>query len=139
MGRKIAKKETIKDLVREVLKRRLVVESQEELCELVLMELRKEDEGYSLSPARVRDVALELSEITVKAKTRRAAGIEKPERCPVCGGKISEVKTKNLRGEEIAVGYKCESCGFRSGLEAFAPRKYVFLWKGGRKAKNEVE
>ncbi|MEM7826042.1 MAG: hypothetical protein QW451_00200 [Candidatus Aenigmatarchaeota archaeon] len=127
--RKIPSEEKVKEAVLEVLKRRLKVESQEELAELVLKLLRKEDKSYTLSPTRVKRIALLLPEIEVKAKTKKAVKMQKIEACPICESEIEEVKVKNLLNREIVVGYRCKKCGYQSDLEAFMPMKYIFILK----------
>lgn len=126
---KIAPKEKVIPLVKSTLSSRLKVESQEELCALVLKQLKKEDKDYTLSPTRVKRIALEIPEIEVKAKTKKRVGLQKIEKCPICNSKIEPLKVKNLLNKEIVVGYRCTDCAYESDLEAFVPMKYLFLWK----------
>jgi DNA-directed RNA polymerase subunit M/transcription elongation factor TFIIS len=127
--RKIAEESKVIEAIKEILRRRLKVESQEELAELVLKKLKKEDKRYSLSPIRVKRMALKIPEVEVKAKTKKTLKLPKIEKCPVCEGKIEPVKIKNLLNKEITIGYKCTSCGYESDLEAFMPMKYIFILK----------
>jgi hypothetical protein len=127
--KKIAPKEKVVELVKKVLRERIKVESQEELCKLVLRELKKEDKNYTLSPIRVKRIALEISEIEVKAKTKRKFGLLKIEKCPICDSPIEPIKVKNLLNKEIVIGYRCTNCAYESDLEAFVPMKYIFLIK----------
>jgi hypothetical protein len=128
--RKIAKEGRVIEEIREVVRRRFKVESQEELARLVLRRLRKEDRKYSLSPIRVKRIALAMPEIEVRAKTKKTLRLPKIEKCPVCESDIKPVKVKNLLNREITIGYRCTKCGYESDLEAFMPMKYIFLWKG---------
>ena len=127
--RKIPKKQKVLIAIKKVLKRHLKVESQDRLAELVLKELRKEDKNYTVTPTRVKRIALEIPEIEVKAKTKKSINLQKIEKCPICESEIVERKIKNLVGKEIIVGYKCTKCGYESDLEAFMPMKYEFVWK----------
>jgi transposase-like protein len=127
--RKIAEESKVEGAIKEILRSRLRVESQEELAELVLKKLRKEDKRYSLSPIRVKRIALKIPEVEVKAKTKKTLRLPKIEKCPVCESKIEPVKIKNLLNKEIVIGYKCTSCGYESDLEAFMPMKYIFILK----------
>jgi hypothetical protein len=127
--KKIAPKEKVVELIKKVLKARIKIESQEELCKLVLRELKKEDKSYTLSPIRVKRIALEIPEIEVKAKTKRKVGLLKIEKCPICDSPIEPIKVKNLLNKEIIIGYKCTDCAYESDLEAFIPMKYIFLVK----------
>jgi transposase-like protein len=127
--RKIAEESKVEEAIKEILRRRLKVESQEELAELVLKKLKKEDKRYSLSPIRVKRIALKIPEVEVKAKTKKTLRLPKIEKCPVCESKIEPVKIKNLLNREIVIGYKCTVCGYESDLEAFMPMKYIFILK----------
>jgi hypothetical protein len=127
--KKIAPKEKVVELVKKVLGARIKVESQEELCKLVLRELKKEDKNYTLSPIRVKRIALEIPEIEVKAKTKRKLGLLKIEKCPICDSPIEPIKVKNLLNKEIVIGYRCTDCAYESDLEAFVPMKYIFILK----------
>jgi transposase-like protein len=128
--RKIPPKEIVVDTIKKVLSSRKIVESQEELASLVEKELKKINKDYVVRPTRVKRVALEIQEIEVKAKTRKSIGLQKIDKCPICGSEVKEMKVKNLLGKEIVVGYKCSKCGYESELEAFLPMKYIFVWKG---------
>ncbi|MDI6798697.1 MAG: hypothetical protein QMD12_01720 [Candidatus Aenigmarchaeota archaeon] len=129
MPKKILAKEKLKDIVREIVRSRLKVESQEELARLVLRRMRKEDEDYTLSPTRAKRVALLLPEVEVKAKTKKTIKLPKIEKCPICDSPIEPIKVKNLLNKEITIGYRCTDCAYESDLEAFMPMKYIFIWK----------
>jgi hypothetical protein len=127
--KKIAPKEKVVELIKKVLKARIKIESQEELCKLVLRELKKEDKDFTLSPTRVKRIALEIPEVEVKAKTKRKLGLLKIEKCPICDSPVEPIKVKNLLNKEIVIGYRCTNCAYESDLEAFVPMKYIFLAK----------
>lgn len=126
---KRVKKERLIEEIKQVLFRRLKVESQEELCNLVLRRLKKEDKDYTLSPTRIKRIALSIPEVEVKAKTKKTVRLQKITSCPVCESKIEPLKVKNLLNKDIAIGYRCTSCAYESDLEAFMPMKYIFLVK----------
>ena len=130
MDRKIPSKEMVANIMKRVLSSRKIVESQEELASLVDKELKKIDKDYVVGATRVKRIALEISEIEVKAKTKKSIGLQKIEKCPVCDSNINEIKVKNLLGKDIVIGYKCSKCGYESDLEAFLPMKYIFIWRG---------
>lgn len=127
--RKIPSEEKIKDGIEHVLKIRSRIESQERLASLVLKRLKKEDKNYSLTPIRVKRIALKIPGIEVKAKTKKNHKLQKIEKCPVCESNIKPINVKNLLNREISIGYRCTSCGYESDLEAFVPMKYIFIWK----------
>jgi len=127
--KKRVKKEKVIEGIKQALSRRLKIESQEELCKLVLGILRKEYKNYSLTPQRVKRLALTIPGVEVKAKTKKMPKIKKIKECPVCGSKIVPLKGKNLLNKKILIGYKCVNCAYQCDLEAFMPMKYFFVWK----------
>lgn len=118
-----------KEVIKEILRTHLKIESQEELRRHVLRILKKENKDYSLSPTRAKRIALQIAEIEVKAKTKRTIRLQKIESCPVCESTIKPITMKNLLNKEIAVGYSCTNCGYQSDLEAFMPMKYEFVFR----------
>ncbi|MCD6403175.1 MAG: hypothetical protein J7K98_02510 [Candidatus Aenigmarchaeota archaeon] len=128
MSKKIPPEQTVKELIKKVVKERIYVETQEKLCELVLKELRKINKDYVLTPTRVKSLALKIDGIEIKVRTRKLSG-EKPEKCPVCGGSLEPVYEKNLVDKRVLIGYKCNVCGYRSSIDAFSPLRYSFFWK----------
>lgn len=96
---------------------------------LVLKKLRRENKNYSLSPVRVKRVALSIPEVEVKAKTKKTVRLQHITSCPVCEGKIEPLTVKNLLNRYIAIGYRCTNCAYESDLEAYMPMKYSFVWK----------
>lgn len=127
--RRIASKERVLEEIKRVLTARLKIESQEELCRLVLRKLRKENKNYTLSPMRVKRIALSIPDVEVKAKTKKTIKLQRIEKCPICDSKIVPIKVKNLLNKNIVIGYRCTGCAYESDLEAFMPMKYIFVWK----------
>jgi len=136
--KKIPPKEKVVQIVKSVLSSRLKVESQEELCKLVLKQLKKEDKDYTLSPLRVKRIALEIAEVEVKAKTKRKVGLLKIEKCPICESPVEPIKVKNLLNQAIVIGYRCTDCAYASDLEALVPMKYIFIWKHHYYSNSEI-
>jgi len=127
--RQIPSKTKIGEAVKAILQGRKKVESQEELTALVIKKLRKENRIFSVSPIRMKRVALLIPEIEIRAKTRRTHKLQKVSACPVCENEIVPLSMKNLLNKKIVVGYKCGNCGYQSDLEVFVPMKYSFVWK----------
>ena len=127
--RKIPKNDQIISAIKEVLRKRRVVQSQEDLCYLTLEKLKKKDENFVLSPRRVKKLALKIPGVEIKAKTKRVAKVESLEKCPVCGKEIEKRYSKDLLGRKIHVGYICKKCGYSTGLEALVPMRYIFILK----------
>ncbi len=128
-SKKIPGDEIVIPLIEKVLKERGVVQSQEDLCFLVLEKLKKYDKDYKISPKRVKNLALRIPNVEIKAKTKRMPEMTKLERCPVCKRKIDKLYGKNLLNQKIQIGYVCKRCGYVTDLEALMPMKYLFLWK----------
>ncbi len=128
--RRIPKTSRVIEEIRTALQKRMKIESQEELAEIVLAKLRKEDKHYILSPKRVKQLALTIEGVGVKAKTKKMPKVKKLESCPVCGSKIIPLEGKNLMNKQMLLGYKCVNCAYTCDLESFMPMKYIFLAKG---------
>lgn len=129
MDKKIPSKEKLTQIVKHVISQHLKVNSQEELSRLVLTRLKRENKGYVVSPVRVKRIALDIPEVEVKAKTKKAIRLQKINNCPICHSKIKPLEVKNLAEKEVLIGYKCTECAYQSDLEAFMPMKYNFSWK----------
>jgi hypothetical protein len=127
--RKLPTNEKILQTIREVLRRRIKVESQEELGRIVLVKLKKEDKNFLLRPQRVKQLALMIPEVMVKAKTRSSPRMKKIDCCPICSSVIAPLTGRNLLNKKITIGYKCLNCAYQSDLEHFMPMKYIFVWK----------
>lgn len=127
--RKIPNKNRVIEEIRQVLTRRPKVDTQEELCRLVLRRLKREDMNYTLSPLRVKRIALLIPEVEIKAKTKKTVKLQEIDKCPICSSSIKPLEVKNLLNKKITVGYRCTKCAYESDLEAFMPMKYIFMWK----------
>ena len=127
--KKLPSKDKIIESIKQVLKSRLEIDSQDDLCRLVLKQLRKEDKNYMLTPTRAKRISLLIPEVAVKAKTKKAIRMRGIYRCPICESRIETIKVKNLLNKEVVIGYRCTSCSYESDLEAFMPMKYRFLWR----------
>lgn len=130
MDKKIPSKEKLTDVVKQILSSHLKVNSQEELSRLVLKRLKRENKDYVVSPIRAKRIVLDIPEIEVKAKTKKAVKLQKINNCPICHSKIEPLEVKNLADRKVLIGYQCTECAYQSDLEAFMPMKYAFVWKG---------
>lgn len=127
--RKIAPKKAVIEALKNTMRRRFRVESQEDLRRLVLKELAKTGKNYALTPLRMRRIALSVPEMEIKAETKKLTGLEKIDKCPVCESEVKPFRVNNLMNRKIVIGYECVNCGYQSDLEAFMPMKYSFIWK----------
>jgi len=128
-SKKIPKDEFIIQVLEEILRERLFVDTQERLCVLALQKLKNYNPDFVLSPQRIKNIALRLPDIEVKAKTKKVPKITKIEKCPVCKSMVKPFYGKNLANKKIILGYKCVKCEYMSDLDSFVPMKYVFLLK----------
>ena len=128
MKRKIPRTELVIEEIKNVVKSRVAVESQEVLNQLVMKRLKKNNKSYSISPQRVKKLAMTIPSVHVKVKTKKMPKIDKIDKCPVCDSKILPLEGTNLTNRKILIGYKCVNCSYSSDLEHFMPMKYVFVW-----------
>jgi hypothetical protein len=128
-SKKIPREHFVINIIKEVMGRRGVVQSQEDLCAIVLEKLRKYDKAYVISPRRIKDLVIKIPNIEIKAKTKHMPKMSKLEICPVCDKKVSKIYGKNLLNKKIHIGYICRRCGYTTDLEAFMPMKYIFVLK----------
>lgn len=126
---KIPKEDFIYQIVKDVVKKRGIVNTQEELCLLVSKKLKSYDPEFSLTPKRVKRIALKVPEIRIKAKTKKSLKMNQIKKCPVCTNKIKKVYGKNLLNKKIHIGYICKKCGLSTDLSSVAPMRYIFVWK----------
>lgn len=131
--KKIPAEHFVINIIKDVMKRRGVVQSQEDLSSIVLSELRRYDKTYVLSPKRTKNLVIKIPNIGIKAKTKHVPRIDKLEICPICRKKVKMIYGKNLLNKKIHIGYVCERCGYTTDLEAFMPMKYIFIWKNKTK------
>lgn len=125
---KKASSEKLETILRRIMSTRFKVNSQEELTSLVLKQLWKEDKNYSVSPLRLKRIALSIPEIQVTAKIKHVPKIKDIDSCPICDSKLEPLTIRNLLNKNVKVGYKCVECNYESTLDAFMPMKYSFLW-----------
>ncbi len=52
--------------------------------------------------------------------------------CPVCTSPLKKVHNATLYGGKVAIGFKCNICGYLTGHRWREPSRYSFSLKGGR-------
>ena len=125
MGVKIPNSELVKRIIYYSMKKRGVVHSQDELAEIVKKELKKLNKKFTITPHRVRKIALQIKNIEITVKTKKSKNTL-PKKCPVCGNKLKPIHAKNLLGKKITIGFHCKVCGYHADEKFFAPMKYEF-------------
>ncbi len=116
----------IVDSIKDALRRHGTINSQRKMRELVLRELRRHDPDYAVSERRVRVLAVRNGLATVVTKGRSSGERTLANACPVCGGKMTRTRNLTLYGGTVNMGYKCEACGYWTGLKRRVPTLYIF-------------
>lgn len=122
---KIPPEDFVKVIIFQVLIKKGIIHTQEELADVVEKELKKLNSEYSISPERVRRIALDMKELDVTVKTKKG-GVNKPKKCPACGSGLKFLYARNLLGKNVIVGFKCKKCKYQGDVDVFAPMKYEF-------------
>lgn len=116
----------IVDSIKDALRRHGTISSQRKMRTLVLKELRRHDPDYSVSEVRVRMLAIRNDLATVVTKGRNSNQRTLANSCPVCNGKMKRTRNLTLYGGTVNMGYKCEVCGYWTGLKRRVPTLYIF-------------
>lgn len=120
---KIPKDEEVVEAIYRVLKKHREIKSQSLFHELVLKELKKKSPYYKASPERIKKAAA-LGGVKIFIEKRKSS--KEAKICFVCGGELETLRVKNLLGEEVSAGKKCNVCGFKMDKSNLAPRRYIF-------------
>lgn len=114
------------EAIKDALHRHGVVNSQRKMTELVLKELRRHDPDYTVSEERVRKLAIRNGLANVEIHGRETRHRTTAGACPVCGGKTKRIRNLTVYGGTVTMGYRCEVCGYWTGLRQRVPTLYVF-------------
>ncbi|MFB6076463.1 MAG: hypothetical protein ABEK17_04995 [Candidatus Aenigmatarchaeota archaeon] len=123
---KFPKKDLVGRIIKNILGKRGVIQTQEKLAEIVNKELEKVNKKFTISPSRVRRIALDLEKVGVRVKTRKSGDGEKPDKCPACNSQLKMLYAENLAGDKAEVGFKCTNCSYSGDVESYVPMKYEF-------------
>lgn len=127
MAQNIADDQSIIDAARRVMQTRPRIECQGTFANLVLEELKREDESIRASPARIRKVAVSSGAVKVEIEYRETDRVDLPEICPVCGNGMSPVYNGTLDGKIVEIKRNCTVCSFSVGKKVLTPGKYIFV------------
>ena len=116
----------IVDAIKEALRRRGIVNSQRKMRELVLKELHRHDPDYSVGETRVRKLAIKNGLAVLTIRGRSSEQKTAANACPVCNGRMARTKNLTLYGGTVNMGYKCDVCGYWTGIRRRIPTRYVF-------------
>ncbi len=133
MAYRIPDDELLVDAIVNVLLKNKTVESQREICQLVIEQLNRNAEvPYRVSGNRIRRLSLERGLVFLDIDYRETSGGEMPETCPVCGRGLEPVTNSTLEGSTAVVMMKCQSCGYKASARSSIPSKYTFNMKARR-------
>ncbi len=124
MSYRLPSSEEVVVAIYKVLREHGTVDTQHRLRQAVLRELQAWDSDYTVSEERVRTLAARANFAHVTVHSRE--GHTQARRCPVCGGDLKRVKNLSLWGDEVTVGYSCETCSYKGGVKQRVPTRYVF-------------
>ncbi|MFQ5815520.1 MAG: hypothetical protein ACE5G7_03380 [Candidatus Hydrothermarchaeaceae archaeon] len=114
----------LRKAIREVLREHREVDSQGSLRSMVQSKLRLKDEGYRVSPNRLRRIAADMEDVGIMVVKMRSRHDVKE--CYVCGGELTSVESVDIFGGKTSFGRRCKKCGFEMEKEKLAPRRYIF-------------
>lgn len=110
----------------EALKVRRTVRSETALLKSVRAFLRKSDPKLTVGRRRLRLVCLRSGKIVVTAFTRYSDERRAITRCPVCRGAIEPIKNRTVYDGSVTLGYRCQVCGYWTGIKRRIPTLYVY-------------
>lgn len=114
----------------EALKVRRTVRSESALLRSVRGTLRKADPKLTVGRRRLRLVCLRSGKVEVTAFTRFSDERRAITRCPVCRGAIEPIKNKTVYDGSVTLGYRCQVCGYWTGIKRRIPTLYVYAKRG---------
>jgi len=131
MTYKVPKADILALAIKEAFREHKTVISQARLTELVNSKLKKMDPEYAASEERVRRVTLATKLAKVEIQTRELEDKSRNAPCPVCGKKrMRRIQNRTIFDGRVTLGYKCRSCGYRTGLRKRVPVRYIFNAEG---------
>ncbi len=122
---RIPKEEQILEAIEKVFGKRRVVDSQRRLKQLVEKELSNE-EKYGVGEVRLRHLTIGIPWLEMEIHYRQSPEKRALMKCPVCKSKLKKVRNLTVFGGTVTLGFKCETCGYSSGLKRRIPIRYVF-------------
>lgn len=119
--------ELVKQIILIVMRKRKLVETQDELEKLVNNYLKRLDPEFLISPQKMRFLALGLPRVETHVRTKVSGKIA-PQSCPACRSNLELFYAKNLLDQKIVVAFKCK-CGYAGTTTSFTPAQYHFVYK----------
>jgi len=129
MAYKLPTDDEIVDAIRRALARHGVVNSQRKLTELVRRELRSVDPDLTVAEDRVRMIAISKGLAKISINARDTPARTSSSTCPVCSKRMKHIKNLTVYGGSVDLGYRCQRCGYWTGLKSRRPVRYIFTSK----------
>ena len=126
MARRIPDDDLLEKAIRSVIGRNRRVVSQAAMTKLVISELRKYDEGYSVSGHRMRRIAAERNILRIEIEYNVHGDTSFNDLCPVCGYPTELINNTTLDDRETDVGRRCTKCTYQTGMKRRTPGRYTF-------------
>ncbi len=126
----VAEEGPILEAALEALRVRRTVRSETALLKSVRASLRKADPKLTVGRRRLRLVCLRSGKIVVTAFTRFSDERRAITRCPVCRGPIEPIKNRTVYDGSVTLGYRCQVCGYWTGIKRRIPTLYVYAKRG---------
>jgi hypothetical protein len=129
MAYRLPTDDEIADAIRRALARHGVVNSQRKLTELVRKELKSVDPDFTIAEDRVRMMAIEKGLAKVSINARDTPEKTSSSICPVCSRRMKRIRNLTVYGGSVDIGYRCQRCGYWTGLKSRRPIRYIFSAK----------
>ena len=105
------------------------VNSQRHLKRLVEKDLKGE-EVFRVGGPRLRQLAIDSGLVDLEIHCRETIEMRSMVKCPVCGERLQRVRNMTVFGGTVTLGYRCDRCGYWTGLRKRVPTRYVFTRRG---------
>ena len=119
--------EQIQKAIHQVLKEYRTVNSQTQLHELVLKQVKTKNIGTSVQ--RLRNIAINSDFATLEIHSREGDPNKIMSKCPVCTSDLNHVKNQTIWGGKVTIEFSCKHCGYWTGKKKRIPTRYVFHLK----------
>jgi transposase-like protein len=122
----IASDEQIRKSLDHVLKKYRTINSQFKLRNLVNDDLKSNRIKYTVSPQRLRNIAVQSNFVKLEIHTREGDPKKIMTKCPVCSSSLNRVKNLTIWGGEVTIEFNCSKCGYWTGKKKRIPTRYIF-------------
>jgi len=129
MSYHIATNDQIESVIKKILTKFRVVNSQSSLKKLVEKELNAKKKKFGITGSRIRNIALNSDFIKLEIHTREGNPKKQMFKCPVCNSDLHRVKNLTIWGGEVTIELNCKKCGYWTGKKKRIPSRYVFHLK----------